>query len=134
MSEQTTYTAEDLGALAKPDLEKIANERGLEVTGTGANGNVLVPDLTNAILDAQAAAADAAPASPPEQTGNPPSTEPVPPPADAGDAEPGDRRPIERTSGATGAWWCPFCDTSHESRVGTCRCGAQRDGDDAVKP
>ena len=45
-----------------------------------------------------------------------------------------ERRPIERTSAATGAWWCPFCDTSHESKVGACQCGARRDGDDAVKP
>jgi len=42
------------------------------------------------------------------------------------------REPITRTS-ERGAWWCPFCDTSHESKVRHCRCTARREGDMAVK-
>jgi hypothetical protein len=50
------YTADDLAALDKEQLETIADARGLEVTGTGTDGNVLVDDLTAAIVAAQDAA------------------------------------------------------------------------------
>jgi multidrug efflux pump subunit AcrA (membrane-fusion protein) len=39
----------DWHALTKAELEAEASKRGLEVTGTGSNGNVLVGDLADAL-------------------------------------------------------------------------------------
>lgn len=41
--------------------------------------------------------------------------------------------PIVRTNDQ-GAWWCPICDHSNESKVAICGgCGVTRDGDKVVK-
>ena len=41
--------SEDYSALSKDDLEKEAAERGLEVEGSGADGNVVKDDLISAL-------------------------------------------------------------------------------------
>lgn len=41
--------AEDYSALSKDDLEKEAASRGLEVEGSGADGNVVKDDLVSAL-------------------------------------------------------------------------------------
>lgn len=52
----------DVDRASKEDLEAEVQRRGLTVTGTGANGNVLVEDLRNALRedDAKRAAAPSA--------------------------------------------------------------------------
>lgn len=47
----------DTKAYTPEDLEKLASDRELEVTGTGANGNVLRADLEKALADDDAAKA-----------------------------------------------------------------------------
>lgn len=39
----------DYQEMTVPDLEALAEERGIEVSGTGANGGVLKEDLVNAL-------------------------------------------------------------------------------------
>lgn len=66
MSVPRFYTAEDLGGLDKDQLAIVADARGLDVEGTGADGNVLVEDLVQAITDHQ------------DASGINPALEPVP--------------------------------------------------------
>lgn len=75
MTDPRHYTPEDLDEMHKEDLETIADARGLQVTGSGADGNVLVEDLHHAILAHQ------------DQAGINPALEPI--------AQPDE--PIERT-------------------------------------
>jgi hypothetical protein len=50
VSSPKLYTRDDLEAAEKATLETIAEARGVDGAGTGADGNVLVDDLVNAIL------------------------------------------------------------------------------------
>lgn len=47
------YTPDELADMDKAKLEAIAEARGLEVTGTGAGGNVVLSDLEQAITENQ---------------------------------------------------------------------------------
>lgn len=53
--EAEEYVPEDFEELNKAQLETIVDELGLEVEGTGANGNVLKADLIESIEDFQEA-------------------------------------------------------------------------------
>lgn len=96
----------DLMKLSRPELNDLASGDGVENPAGLPNKRAVV----DAILEARA--------NDGRQTGEPPA---------------GERREIVRTNGQ-GAWWCPFCDRSHESKQRACDgCGAVRDGGEAVR-
>jgi hypothetical protein len=137
MTDQKTYSEDELNALSADDVEKLASDLGVEPeTGSGVTGNVLKPDRVAAILAAQRTEGDDGDTGTVQQGDGREKTaiEAAPDGTETAltvDAAAGEHVEIRRTSER--AWWCPICDYSHPHGVTLCTgCGAERNGDEVI--